>query len=93
MRVTYSYESILRAVGQVLTIEGVHHIALRETAEGLLAEGTYRDRTPYQHLFTLNELCALVDRAEGHVEDLFATQDDGRTLHEFLARHEAVAAR
>jgi uncharacterized protein (DUF934 family) len=93
MRVTYSYESILRAVGQVLEQDGVHHITLREMHDGLFAEGTHRDQTPYQHLFTAGELCNLIDRVEGHVEDLFAPQDEARTLREFLARHEVVAAR
>ncbi len=93
MRVTYSYESILRAVGQVLEQDGVHHITLREMHDGLFVEGTHRDQTPYQHLFTLGELCNLIDRAEGHVEDLFAPQEEARTLRDFLARHEVVAAR
>lgn len=93
MRVTYSYESILRAVGQVFEVEGVHHISLRETADGLLAEGTRHDQTPYQHTFSLGELCTLIDHAESHVEDLFATPTETRALRDFLARHEAVAAR
>ena len=92
MRVTYSYESILRVVGQALTEAGVHHIALRETADGLVAEGQNRDLTAYNHTFTLGELCTLVDRTEGHVEDLFDATP-AHSLREFLARHEAVVAR
>jgi hypothetical protein len=92
MRVTYSYESILRVVGHVLAEADVHQIALRETEDGLVVEGRHADFTPYQHTFTLGELCALIERVEGHVEDLFNAVP-AHSLHEFLARHEAVVAR
>lgn len=92
MRVTYSYESILRVVGRELAEAGVHAISLRETAEGLVAEGQNRDLSPYQHTFTLGELCTLIDSTEGHVEDLFDAAP-AHSLREFLARHEAVVAR
>ncbi len=96
MRVTYSYESILRAVGRMLDREGVHHLTLHEMADGLLVEGVTRDHEPYRHTFTLDDLCQLIDRLEGHVETLFPaipTVEEAHALREFLARHEAVAAR
>ena len=94
MRVTYSYGSILRAVGQVLDDAGVQHMALRETSDGLMVEGQYLDQSRYQHLFSLGELCGLIDSTEGQIEALFAPQmETAHTLRDFLAQHEAVLAR
>jgi hypothetical protein len=91
MRVTYSYESILRAVGQVLDDAGVQHMTLRETSDGLMVEGRYYDGADYQQLLTLSDLCSLIDSNEGHIEALFAPQrEEAHSLREFLAKHEAV---
>lgn len=93
MRVTYSYESVLRAVGQVLDDAGVHHITLRETSDGLMAEGQFHDQTIYQHLFSLGELCHLIDSTEGQIAALFAPQkEEAHSLRDFLAQHETVLA-
>lgn len=93
MRVTYSYESILRAVGQVLDDAGVQYMALRETSDGLAVAGKNRDGSDYQELFTLSDLCFLIDSTEGQIEALFAPQRvEAHSLREFLAKHEAVLA-
>jgi len=97
MRATYSYESILRTVGRVLDHTGVKSIALNETENGLVVEGINKESHTHVRLsYDLADLCDLVDRTEGNVEDLFGSvsaKAEARTLSDFLARHEVVAAR
>ena len=97
MRATYSYESILRAVGRVLDQSGVEGIAVRETDTGIVVEGAYQDgKTQVRMTYDLADLCDLIDQNEGRVEDLFATASTpapAHRLHEFLTRHQVVAAR
>ena len=97
MRATYSYESILRAVGRVLDHTGVKSIALQETTDGIVVEGVNREGHTHVRLsYDLGDLCDLIDRTEGSVEDLFASTSvatEAHTLSDFLVRHEAVATR
>lgn len=97
MRATYSYESILRAVGQVLDQSGVEGVALRETDDGVILEGVSQNgKTQVRMTYDLADLCDLIDRSEGDVEGLFASTSpvaETHTLRDFLARHEAVAIR
>jgi hypothetical protein len=97
MRTTYSYESILRAVGQVLDHTGVKGIALRETETGLVIEGINREgQTHVQLTYDLSDLADLIDRTEGPVEELFTSTmpvNEAQTLSDFLARHQIVATR
>ncbi len=96
MRATYTYESILRAVGRVLDQSGVEGVALRETETGIVLDGTYHDgKTQVRMTFDLADLCDLIERAEGNVEELFETAQTSastETLHDFLLRHQMVAA-
>jgi hypothetical protein len=96
MRATYSYESILRAVGRQLDRGNVGAIALRETADGLTIEGVNRDSQARVTLaYELADLAAMVDDAEGHFDTLFdgPVTIEARELPEFLARHSTVLAR
>lgn len=97
MRATYSYESILRAVGRVLDQSGVEGIALRETDQGIVIEGVFQGgKTQVRMTYDLADLCDLIDQAEGNVEGLFesaAPATETRTLRDFLTRHQMVAAR
>jgi hypothetical protein len=97
MRTTYSYESILRAVGRVLDHTGVKSIALHETENGLIVEGINQEgHTQVRLTYDLADLCNQIDRTEGNVEELFESAHpvtEAKTLTEFLARHQAVAVR
>jgi hypothetical protein len=97
MRATYSYESILRAVGRVLDHTGVKGIDLHETEDGIVVEGVNREgHTQVRLSYDLGDLCDLIDRNEGSVEELFASASastEAHTLADFLARYEVVSAR
>lgn len=93
---TYSYESILGAVGRMLDMAGARAVALREAEHGLdvTAEGTVA--LPKGTLtLSLKDLADLVSWTaagdEPHYERARAS-DEG-TLRELLARHELVGAR
>lgn len=97
MRATYSYESVLRAVGRALDEAGVTGIALRETDNGIAIEGIKKsDLAPASLSYDLRDLCEMIDQTEGSVEGLFEAahaSPEARTLREFLARREVVVSR
>ncbi len=95
MRATYSYESILRAVGRMLDQSGVEGIALHETNDGIVIEGMNQTgKTQMRMVYDLADLCNLMDQAEEDVAGLFVTPTaEPQALHDFLARHEVVAVR
>lgn len=97
MRASYSYESILRAVGRVLDQSDVTAVALHETATGMVVEGINTlNHTNVRLSYDLGELSAMIDATEGNVASLFdspLSTKEARTLQEFLVRHETVLAR
>jgi hypothetical protein len=90
MRATFSYASILHAVGQVLDQIGVKSIAIHEEEDGLFVEG-YNDegQLQVQMRYDIASLYDLVCRSEDQVEEHsehVAAENEG-TLHRFLADH------
>jgi len=96
MRTHYSYESILRAVGQVLDHTGVKSIAIQETETGIVIEGMNREGHTHVRLaYDLSDLVSLIDRTEGNETDEHdvISAEQSHTLADFLARHQTVLAR
>jgi len=90
MRATFSYASILCAVGQVLDQVGVKSIAIHEEEDGLFVEGFDSDgHLQVQMRYDIAGLYDLVCRSEGLVEERkqHVTAEDEGTLHRFLAEH------
>jgi hypothetical protein len=87
MPATFSYASILHAVGQVLDQIGVKSISIQEEEDGLFVEGFDSDgQLQVQARCDIASLYDLVTEAEGSVEKHSLTQDEG-VLHRFLADH------
>jgi hypothetical protein len=85
MPATFSYASILHAVGQVLDQIGVKSISIREEEDGLFVEGFDSDgQLQVQAHCDIASLYDLV--TQGQVEEHSLTQDEG-VLHSFLADH------
>jgi|ERR1700730_9492231 hypothetical protein len=90
MRATFSYASILCAVGQVLDQVGVKSIAIHEEEDGLFVEGFDSEgHLQVQMRYDIAGLYDLVCRSEGLVEERkqHVTAEDEGTLHRFLAEH------
>jgi hypothetical protein len=90
MRATFSYASILHAVGQVLDQVGVKSIAIHEEEDGLFIEGFNNEGLlQVQMRYDIAGLYDLVSRSYELVEDrkqLASVEDEG-TLRRFLADH------
>ncbi len=90
----YSYEGILRAVGQVLDEAEARSFAIEDVENGLVVRARGADGSPELTLnFDLADLVALLDErdlVEGGVRHERAYNEG--TLHDFLARHELVPA-
>ena len=94
---TYSYESILRAVGRVLDEADARSFAIRDGENGLLVQTFDANGAPNVKLdFDLADLVELVERNTRTVEGGpaykrgYAHDDD--SLRHFLTRHELVGA-
>ncbi len=90
MRATFSYASILCAVGQVLDQVGVQSIAIHEVEDGLFVEGFNSEgQLQVQLRYDIASLYDLVCRSDGQVEEHNerVTAEDEGTLHRFLADH------
>jgi len=90
MRATYSYASILHAVGQVLDQVGVKSIAIHEEEDGLFVEGFNSDgHLSVQLRYDIASLYELVSRSEDAVEaqDVRVASEVEGTLRRFLAEH------
>lgn len=90
MRATFSYASILHAVGQMLDQVGVKSFSIREEEDGLFIEGFNSEgHLQVQMRYDIASLYDLVSRAEDQVEDRkqFASVENEGTLHRFLADH------
>ena len=87
MPATFSYATILHAVGQVLDQVGVKSIAIHEEEDGLFVEGLNSDgQLQVQIHYTIADLYDLVSRAENQEEERTATPTAG-LLRRFLAEH------
>ncbi|QBD79361.1 hypothetical protein EPA93_26585 [Ktedonosporobacter rubrisoli] len=87
MPATFSYASILHAVGQVLDQIGVKSIAIHEEEDGLFVEGFNSDgQLQVQMRYDVASLYELVNRSEGQEEEHTTTQTTG-LLHRFLTDH------
>jgi hypothetical protein len=90
MRATFSYASILHAVGQVLDQIGVKSIAIHEEEDGLFVEGYNGEgQLQVQMRYDIASLYDLVCRSEDQVEEPsgHVTAENEGTLHRFLADH------
>ena len=90
MRATFSYTSILYAVGQVLDQIGVKSIAIHEEEDGLFVEGFDGEgRLQVQMRYDIGSLYDLLCRSEDQLEEHneHVTAEYEGTLHRFLADH------
>jgi hypothetical protein len=90
MRATFSYASILRAVGQVLDQVGVKSIAIHEEEDGLFVEGFNGEgQLLVQLRYDIASLYELICRSDDQVEEHSerVTAENEGTLHRFLADH------
>ncbi len=86
MRATFSYASILHAIGQVLDQIGVKSIAIHEEEDGLFVEGFNGDgQLQAQMRYDIASLYDLVYRSEDQLEQP-SMQEEG-VLRRFLADH------
>jgi hypothetical protein len=91
MRATFSYASILRAVGQVLDQISVKSIAIHEEEDGLFVEGYNSEgQLQVQMRYDIVSLYDLVCRPEEQVEEHSErkTAENEGTLQRFLAEHQ-----
>jgi hypothetical protein len=90
MQATFSYASILRAVGQVLDQISVKSIAIREEEDGLFVEGYNGEgQLQVQIRYEISGLYDLVCRSDEQVEEYNerVTAENEGILHRFLADH------
>ena len=90
MRATFSYASILHAVGQVLDQIGVKSIAIHEEEDGLFVEGFNNSgQLQVQLRYDIADLYNLLCQTDEQVEDtkeLVAEEHEG-ALRRFLNDH------
>jgi hypothetical protein len=87
MPTTFSYASILHAVGQVLDQIGVKSIAIHEEEDGLFVEGFNSEgQLQVQLRYDIASLYDLVQSQEEQSEENSTTPTAG-VLHRFLADH------
>jgi hypothetical protein len=90
MRATFSYSSILHAVGQVLDQVGVKSIAIQEEEDGLFVEGFNNSgQLQVQLRYDIAGLYDLLCQAENQVEEsseLVEGENEG-VLRRFLTNH------
>ena len=90
MRATFSYASILHAVGQVLDQLGVRSIAIHEEEDGLFVEGfNSSGQLQVQLRYDIAGLYDLLCQAENQVEesDEHGVVENEGTLRRFLTNH------
>lgn len=88
MPATFSYASILRAIGQVLDQIGVKSIAIQEEEDGLFVEGFDSDgQLQVQARYDIASLYDLLNSSsEGKIAE-YPTAEAG-LLRRFLAEHD-----
>jgi len=89
MPATFSYASVLHAVGQVVDQIGVKSIAIHEEEDGLFVEGfNSNGELQVQMHYDIASLYELVNRTtEDQAKELAAMPLTG-VLHRFLADHD-----
>lgn len=88
MRATFSYASILHAVGLVLDQVGVKSIAIHEEDDGLFVEGFNSDgQLQAQIRYDVASLYDLVCHGQVEEESEHITVKDEGLLRRFLADH------
>ncbi len=90
MRATFSYASILHAIGQVLDQVGVKSIAIQEEEDGLFVEGFNGEgQLQVQMHYDIASLYDLVCRSAGQAEERseYISAENEGTLHRFRADH------
>ena len=90
MRATFSYASILHAVGQVLDQIGVRSIAIHEEDDGLFVEGfNSSGQLQVQLRYDIAGLYDLLCQAENVTEEsgVRSVVESEGTLRRFLADH------
>ena len=90
MRTTFTYESILSAVGRVLDESGVKSIAICADDDGLIIEGKNGAGEPQFHLhYRVGYVYDLVTRgAAPEMPSTVMDETEAKTLHRFLAEHQ-----
>jgi hypothetical protein len=90
MRTTFTYESILSAVGRVLDESGVKGFVVREDDDGLIIEGKNGAEGSRFYLhYGVGDLYDLMTRgASPEVPSAVMDETEARTLHRFLAEHQ-----
>lgn len=87
MPATFSYASILHAVGQVLDQIGVKSFAVQEEENGLFVEGFNSDgQLQVQIRYDIADLYELVTRAQNTAAEHSIPEDTG-VLRRFLSDH------
>ncbi len=88
MPATYSYASILHAIGQVLDQIGVKSIAIHEEEDGLFIEGySSEDEVQVQLRCDIASLYELMNSSEASAQQLDEQATDAVILRRFLAEH------
>ncbi|MBV9258253.1 MAG: hypothetical protein JO215_09560 [Ktedonobacteraceae bacterium] len=88
MPATFSYASILHAIGQVLDQIGVKSIAIQEEEDGLFVEGFDSDgQLQVQARYDIASLYDLLQSTSEEKAVEYPTADAG-LLHRFLAEHD-----
>jgi hypothetical protein len=90
MRTTFTYESILSAVGRVLDESGAKSFAIREDDDGLIIEGKNGAGEPqFQMHYRVADVYELVTRgAAPEMPSTGMDETEATTLHRFLAEHQ-----
>lgn len=87
MSATFSYASILHAIGQVVDQLGVKSIAIQEEEDGLLVEGfDANNQLQVQIHYDIAGLYDLISKAGNQAEEQRTIQATGM-LQRFLADH------
>ena len=88
MPATFSYASILRAIGQMLDQIGVKSITIQEEEDGLFVEGFDSDgQLQVQARYDIPSLYDLLNNSSEEKITEYPTADAG-LLHHFLAEHD-----
>lgn len=90
MRTSFTYESILSAVGRVLDESGVKGIVVREDNDGLIIEGKNgAGESGFYLRYRVEDLYDLMTRgAATEMPSTVMDETEARTLHRFLAEHQ-----
>lgn len=90
MRATFSYASILQAVGQVLDQIGVKSIAIQEEEDGLFVEGfNSNGQLQVQLRYDIADLYDLLCQEEDQIEEIVESKESTNegVLRRFLTDH------